>query len=111
MMLLLGSHVLETRIAVLLLLVFAAMLFDIRWHRIPNWLVFAGLLMGVGFHTLTSYGWGLGYALKGAAVGFGLFLPLYMLRVMGAGDVKLMTMVGAFLGPASALGAVLTTLA
>jgi prepilin peptidase CpaA len=32
------------------------------------------------------------------------------MRAMGAGDVKLMAMVGAFLGPASALGAVTTTL-
>ena len=109
-MLLFGTYVFELRIALLLLLVFAAMLFDIRSHRIPNWLVFAGLLIGVVFHTFLSYGWGLGYALQGAAVGFGLFLPLYMVRGMGAGDVKLMSMVGAFLGPASALGAVLTTL-
>jgi prepilin peptidase CpaA len=109
-MLLLGSFVLEIRVALLLLLLLAAVVFDLRSHRIPNWLVFSGLLLGVAFHTFISYGWGLGYALKGAAVGFGLFLPLYLLHGMGAGDVKLMAMVGAFLGPASALGAVLTTL-
>jgi prepilin peptidase CpaA len=110
MALLFGTYVFELRIAPLLLLVFAAVVFDVRSHRIPNWLVFSGLLIGVAFHTFLSYGSGLGYALKGAAVSFGLFLPLYMLRGMGAGDVKLMAMVGAFLGPASALGAVLTTL-
>lgn len=109
-MLLWGAYTFEIRIALLLALVFAAMLFDIRSHRIPNWLVLTGLSVGVGFHTFISYGWGASFALKGAAVGFGLFLPLYTLRVMGAGDVKLMAMVGAFLGPASALGAVLTTL-
>lgn len=110
MVLLLGIYAFELRIALLLLLVLAAVLFDVRSHRIPNWLVFSGLLIGIAFHTFLSYGWGLGYALKGAAVGFGLFLPLYLLRGMGAGDVKLMAMAGAFLGPASALGAVLTTL-
>jgi prepilin peptidase CpaA len=110
MVLLFDAYVFETRIALLFVLIFAAMLFDVRSHRIPNWLVLAGLLIGVGFHTFVSSGWGLSHALKGAAVGFGLFLPLYVLRVMGAGDVKLMSMVGAFLGPASALGAVLTTL-
>ena len=110
MMFLAGTYVIEMRIALLVLLVSAAAVFDLRSHRIPNWLVFSGLLIGLTFHTFVSYGWGLGYALKGAAMGFGLFLPLYMLRGMGAGDVKLMAMVGAFLGPASALGAVLTTL-
>lgn len=34
---------------------------------------------------------------------------MYWLRAMGAGDVKLMAMVGAFLGPSEVLGVVLAT--
>ena len=37
------------------------------------------------------------------ATGFFLFLPLYALRGMAAGDVKLIAMVGAFAGPWPAL--------
>ena len=96
--------------ALLLVLIFTAMVFDIRSHRIPNFLVLAGLCVGLALHTFSTGGSGIGYALTGLAVGFGLFIPLYMFRAMGAGDVKLMAMVGAFLGPASTLGAVLTTL-
>jgi prepilin peptidase CpaA len=44
-------------------------------------------------------GFGIAGALKGIAVGFALLLPLYLLRATGAGDVKLMAMVGAYLGP------------
>jgi prepilin peptidase CpaA len=110
MALVLGYFAIEIRIALLLLLACAAMVFDIRSHRIPNWLVFSGLLIGLAFHSFVSYGWGIGFALKGAAVGFGLFIPIYFMRAMGAGDVKLMAMIGTFLGPASTLGAVLTTL-
>jgi prepilin peptidase CpaA len=36
-------------------------------------------------------------------------MPIYWLRAMGAGDVKLMSMVGAFLGPNDILGVVLAT--
>lgn len=96
--------------AVLLVLVAVAAWFDLKSRRIPNWLVLVGLVASLALQIVFSgidgfKAWGLGLL-----VGFGLFLPLYILRAMGAGDVKLMAMVGAFLGPVSGLGAVLTTL-
>lgn len=44
------------------------------------------------------------------ASGLALMLPLYALRAMGAGDVKLMAMVGAFIGPGPVAWATLCTL-
>jgi prepilin peptidase CpaA len=107
---LLGTHTIELRIALLCVLVLIAVFFDVRSHRIPNWLVLAGLVIGIAYHSFLATGWGLAYSLKGVAVGFGVFFPIYLLRGMGAGDVKLMAMVGAFLGAASTLGAILMTL-
>ncbi len=93
---------------------------DARSRRISNKLVLAGALTGLALNTLLPVGdglfsaapGGLGFsgALGGGAVGLGLLLPFYLLRIMGAGDVKLMAMVGSFLGPASILGAVLMAL-
>jgi len=93
---------------------------DISSHRISNKLVLTGVLFGVVLNGILPEGLGfnsqvpgaLGWlaAFKGVAVGMGLFLPLYWLRAMGAGDVKLMGMVGAFLGSNDVLGAVLATL-
>lgn len=96
--------------AVLLVLVAVAAGFDLKSRRIPNRLVVIGLIASLVLHIIFSSidgfkAWGLGLL-----VGFGSFLPLYVLRAMGAGDVKLMAMVGSFLGPMSGLGAVLTTL-
>jgi prepilin peptidase CpaA len=107
---LLGTHTIEVRIALLCMLVLIAVFFDVRSHRIPNWLVLSGLVIGIVYHSFMASGWGVAYSLKGIAVGFGVFLPIYLLRGMGAGDVKLMAMVGAFLGPASTLGAIFMTL-
>ena len=46
-------------------------------------------------------------AAGGLLLGFAIMLPLYVLHAMGAGDVKLMAMVGAFLGLDETLQAVL----
>ena len=87
----------------LLLLVSAAAITDLASRRIPNRLLLAGWLILVPLQLLgPSVGSALLGTLAAAAVGLLLFLPLYMLRGMAAGDVKLMATVGAFVGPASA---------
>jgi prepilin peptidase CpaA len=66
--------------------------------KVPNWLTFPFILAGWLYCGL-SFGWeGLGYSLLGTAVGLGLLLPLYAVGGMGAGDVKLLAGVGAWVG-------------
>ena len=108
LVLFLGSYFIEVPLTVVLLLLAIAVVFDVKSHRIPNWLVFSGALVGFAYHALSSYGMGAMASVQGLAVGLAAFMPLYLIRAMGAGDVKLMAMVGAYLGPASAFGAVLT---
>lgn len=105
-----GNFSIEVKIALLLILLVIAAYFDITSRRIPNRLVLAGLIasfiLQINFYGFEGFkAWGLGLL-----VGFGAFLPIYMLRAMGAGDVKLMAMVGSYLGLNLALGAVITTL-
>jgi prepilin peptidase CpaA len=89
---------------ILLWLVFQAAVTDLACRRIPNMLVASGLLLALLLHwhsgSVTEL---LSTWLAGMATGFFLFLPLYLLRGMAAGDVKLMAMTGAFAGPALAL--------
>jgi prepilin peptidase CpaA len=44
------------------------------------------------------------------AVGLALLLPMYAMRAMGAGDVKLMAMIGAFMGPQAIVSVALLTM-
>jgi prepilin peptidase CpaA len=102
----------DWRTGVLILLLVAAAVSDYRTRRIPNWLVFSGALYGVVYNTVlpsTPHDTIL-LPLLGLALGLLLFIPLYILRAMGAGDVKLLAMVGAFLGPGDTFYAALSTM-
>jgi prepilin peptidase CpaA len=83
---------------VLLGLVLAAAVYDVRFRRIPNWLSVGGALAGVALNVFLGPPFGILFALKGLAAGFGLYFVLYVLHAMGAGDVKLMSAVGALVG-------------
>jgi len=79
----------------------AACVTDLRTRRIPNVLTLGAALLGFGFH-LVAGGWGWGGLLTSVAgwgVGLVLFLPLFALRGLGGGDVKLVAALGAWLGP------------
>lgn len=85
------------------LLVIVAASTDITARRIPNIVVATGLavalLVQCAIHGAAA---GALLWLTGAATGFALLLPFYLLRGMAAGDVKLMMTVGAWVGPALA---------
>ncbi len=77
----------------------AATIDDLARRRIANWIPAAALAGGFGWQIGQNGLWpGAGYALGGAAVGFGVFLIFYLLGGMGGGDVKLMAGFGALLG-------------
>jgi len=75
-----------------------AALTDLRTRRVPNVLVAAGAAAGLAANVWSSGAAGVSRSIAGAAVGFAVFLPFYLLRGMGAGDVKLMGALGACLG-------------
>ncbi|OUL98482.1 A24 family peptidase [Variovorax sp. JS1663] len=106
---LLAMLVFDPRTAVLIALLVIAGVSDYRSYRIPNWLTFGGATFALVYKTVTAVSPGSAFLLAagGLFVGFLAMLPLYVLHAMGAGDVKLMAMVGAFLGADEALQAVL----
>jgi prepilin peptidase CpaA len=101
------------RTGVLIGLLTVAAVSDVRTGRIPNWLVFGGALYGLAYnalHPVYPRDIGIVFALGGLSVGLVALLPGYLLRVLGAGDVKLMAMVGSFVGTWAAVEAVLASL-
>src|SRR2546425_3492211 len=83
----------------LVLIVGTAAIYDLRFRRIPNWLVLLGLVFGLGMNTYLFHWEGLRRAGLGLGLAFLVYFPLHLLRAMGAGDVKLMAAVGSIVGP------------
>jgi prepilin peptidase CpaA len=82
---------------------------DIRNQRIYNWLTFPLILAGFATHTVFGGFAGLKFAAYGFALGFVAMAVPYFMGVMGAGDVKLMAGIGAWLGVEATLTAFLFT--
>lgn len=92
----------------LLILVLCAGISDVRVRRIPNWLTAPAFVAGTAFSALTVRN-GLWLSLAGAACALAVYFPLYLLRGMGAGDVKLMAAVGSICGPSNWLSVFIAT--
>ncbi len=87
-------------IAVLLLvLVTIAAVYDVLFRRIPNWLTGGGVALGFAVNAFLHPLWpGLLLSVGGLFAAFAVYIALYSLRAMGAGDVKLMAAIGAMAG-------------
>lgn len=87
----------------LITVLFVATATDVISHRIPNILLMPALAIALILGTTSGGIAGLLSSIAGLAVGLALLLPLYAAGGMGAGDVKLLGVAGAFLGPEGTL--------
>lgn len=76
---------------------------DLKTRKIPNYLTLSAALAGLAYN-LVIYGWGgLADGALGLLIGFGFLILPYLMGGMGAGDVKALAALGAWLGPAGTL--------
>jgi prepilin peptidase CpaA len=80
------------------LILIAAAVTDLRAQRIPNLLTMPSILAALIYYTVLNGTSGLIFSICGLAAGIGLLILPYLMGGMGAGDAKLMGVVGAFVG-------------
>jgi len=97
----------ETMLAVIIPATLIASWTDYRRHRVPNWLNVSIVVLGLGAQVAFFGLAGVKSGLLGMLVGFSMLILLWAMHGMGAGDVKLMVAVGAWLGPVMTFYAVL----
>jgi prepilin peptidase CpaA len=76
----------------------AAAAIDLRTQRIPNFLTLPSILIALVYHAISDGTGGLLFSLAGLGAGVGLLILPWLMGGMGAGDAKLMGVVGAFIG-------------
>jgi prepilin peptidase CpaA len=82
---------------------------DLRSRRIPNWLVLPFMVAGLAVSGWL-HGWhGIVQSVAGLALGGVLFGILSLMGGMGMGDVKLCAAIGAWIGPAQLVTALVIT--
>jgi prepilin peptidase CpaA len=93
----------------LYLILSISIVYDLKYKKIPNWLTFAAMIIGLAFHIVAVGLPGLIFSFSGLLTGLSILLIFYLMGGMGAGDVKLMGGVGAFLGAKGVFYAFLAT--
>jgi len=84
-------------LVVLAVMLAVAVYLELKERRIPNWLTFSGMALGL----LISYLDGMGSfwsSLGGLTIGFGFLFIFYVFGGVGGGDVKLMGAAGTLMG-------------
>ena len=95
---------------VLLVLLIVATYTDVKWQMIFNWNTYPGLVLGFMLRGWEGGAAGLEDATKGFAICGGLMLVCFVLFGLGGGDLKLIAMMGTFLGFERGVEALLWTL-
>jgi prepilin peptidase CpaA len=83
---------------------------DLRGRRIPNAVTLPAMAAGLAAHLALGGPPALGSALAGLGLALALLIPGWLLKWMGAGDVKLMAAFGAWLAFPQSMIAVLAAL-
>jgi prepilin peptidase CpaA len=86
------------KLAVLAPLTAIVIYYDVRYRRIPNFLVLTALLCGLAVNSFYGGLHGMAASMLGFAIAFIPMLLIHIFGAMGAGDVKLFGAVGAILG-------------
>jgi prepilin peptidase CpaA len=113
-------------VGILCLFLLVATVTDILWQKIFNWTTYSGTLvawiLNLGGTLAVRFGWatvgeleawgyiGLGRSLIGFVACGLILLVCYVIFDIGGGDVKLLAMMGAYLGPERGIEALLWTL-
>nr|WP_294492356.1 prepilin peptidase [uncultured Anaerosporobacter sp.] len=91
-----GHRIIKSTVLIILLVL--ATVSDFKTYRIPNKLILSGLVISFYFQFLEGFFLSVLYSLGILLLICIVFLPIYYIRAIGAGDIKLFAMISCFVG-------------
>ncbi|MBS5934341.1 MAG: prepilin peptidase [Clostridiales bacterium] len=91
-----GHRIIKSTVLIILLVL--ATVSDFKTYRIPNKLILSGLVISFYFQFLEGSFLSVLYSLGILLLICIVFLPIYYIRAIGAGDIKLFAMISCFVG-------------
>jgi len=83
---------------ILVIVLLVATITDLTKNKVYNWLTFPAIILGLALNLFENGMLGCWQSASGLVIGGIVFLPLFLLKGMGAGDIKLMSVIGSFMG-------------
>lgn len=93
------------RLVIISALLLLALVSDLRTYRIKNTITYSFMLVGITANIVMEGFNGIAFSLQGIMLPAASLFILYMMRIIGAGDIKLLSAVGAVMGAGFALHA------
>lgn len=93
----------EFKLIVVTALLMLALVSDLRTYKIKNLITYSCMLLGLTTNLAREGFQGLVFSLQGIIIPAACLIILYMIRAIGAGDIKLLCAVGAVMGSGFAL--------
>lgn len=86
-----------------------SMISDLKTGKVKNWIIISGLVLSLLFQVRFSGLKGIVIFILGIGIPVMMLFLLFLFRVMGAGDIKLLSVVGGFLGPRAVFQCIVIT--
>lgn len=104
-----GVIVIDYKLFAVIILLAIAVISDLRTYRIRNAVTFGFMLLGLVSNLIADGVKGMLFSAQGLLLPVICLLFVYMMRAVGAGDVKLLSAIGAFMGSGFVFDVILYT--
>jgi len=104
-----GNYLINFSVIAIVVLIVLALVCDIHERKIKNSITFPFIIAGLMINTISDGMRGLAYSVTGMVLPVIILLLFYILRMLGAGDIKLFCSIGSILGGTFALNCIITS--